>query len=366
MKLRGLTLVLNERCNYRCAYCYKALEPGAPDLSPALARRALDDLWPFLTRDFGLTFAGGEPLLSLDTLRAATDRSEELARGGGRPKGKRARYALTTNGSLIDGPVLDFLARHRFAVTLSFDGLAQDAQRKAGSFGATRKVLEALRSEPRIALGVHSVFTPASAALLSRSLGLLIGWETPRISFAFSIREAWDASTLARLREEMGRLRRMALDVHARTGAFPLDLFSDERPKGVFACAAGQEWLSLSPDGRLWGCSLFADHFRGRERTAEARAFCFGRLGSFRREPERAHARHAVRYARLSQDNFRTADGPCFLCPEVERCEVCPLAAALAGSPIGTIPRSLCEIQRIKSREVARFRAELGHPARRP
>ena len=39
MKLRGLTFVLNEDCNFRCAYCYKKLSRTV--LSYPLARRLL-------------------------------------------------------------------------------------------------------------------------------------------------------------------------------------------------------------------------------------------------------------------------------------------------------------------------------------
>ncbi len=355
MKLRGLTLVLNERCNFRCSYCYKKLEPGARDLDPALARRALDGLWPRLSRDYGLTFAGGEPLLSWDTIRGVTDRAEELAG----LRGKRASYALTTNGSRVRPEVLDFLSRRRFAVTLSFDGLAQDVQRRRGSARKIRGVLEKLRAEPRISLGVHSVFTPAAVGLLSRSLGLLMRWGVPRISFSLSFKTEWDGPSLRKLGAELARLRAAALEHHARTGGFPLEIFTDERPQGVFACAGGHDWLSLSPDGRLWGCSLFADIFRGSERSAGGRAFCFGSLSRFRRRPDVLHARHVVHYDRLSQDNFHSPDGPCFLCPELERCAVCPAAAALTGSPLGVIPRSICETQKIRCREARRFQTEL-------
>lgn len=39
MKLRGLTFILNEDCNFRCAYCYKKLTRAY--LEFPLARRLL-------------------------------------------------------------------------------------------------------------------------------------------------------------------------------------------------------------------------------------------------------------------------------------------------------------------------------------
>jgi len=45
MKIRGLTFVLNEDCNFRCAYCYKKLSRAA--FSFPLARRLLVFFCPF-------------------------------------------------------------------------------------------------------------------------------------------------------------------------------------------------------------------------------------------------------------------------------------------------------------------------------
>jgi hypothetical protein len=48
----------------------------------------------------------------------------------------------------------------------------------------------------------------------------------------------------------------------------------------------------------------------------------------------------------------------CYLCPDLEYCQICPINAAFTGSPLGKIPGYVCEIQRIKAKEKKEFRKE--------
>jgi hypothetical protein len=307
---------------------------------------------PYLTPRFQVSYYGGEPLLSFAALRELTDFVTEQARRSGR----RAGFGLTTNGSLISRDAAAFFGHHRFRVTVSFDGPAQDKQRSPGSSGRVLAALRALRKDRRIRLGVNSVFTPATVGDLARTCRFLLRLDIPTISFALSVLEPWSPKALDRLDAELETLRRVSLARFQRRGDVPLDFFRGNGGRGVFACAGGEHWLTLFPDGRLWGCPLFGDYFRGKGTSAAARAFGFGAWTRFRRDPERIHARHLAHYRRLSQDNFRTDRGACFLCPELERCEVCPVTAVLAGAEWGRVPASVCAIQRVKSRHLRLFR----------
>jgi len=309
---------------------------------------------PYLTKRFQVSFYGGEPLLSFPTIRRIVEFLEERNRSSGRTAG----YAITTNGSLASAEVIDFFGRHKFAVTLSFDGLAQDRQRGEGSFERILSRLQAMKGRPGLDLGVNSVFTPETVDCLADSLQLLMRLGLRRLTWAASIPTPWDAAALNRLEAELTRLRKIVLCHYRRTGKIPLDLFGDDEPEGIFVCSGGKNWLTVNPEGRVWGCPLISDYFRGREASAEAREYCFGTLAGFRRDPKVRHARHTVAYGRLNMDNFSTSRGPCFLCPEVKRCSVCPVSAALSGTPLGRIPDDLCAIQKIKIREQGLFKKE--------
>jgi uncharacterized protein len=121
--LSTLVLEVAQDCNLRCTYCYaEAGTYGAAPclLAPETARRAVR----YLLDNSGdrehvtLVFFGGEPLLNMPAIRAAT--SEAISYGG--KIGKEVRFSLTTNGTLLDPEIVTFLHANRVSVAVSMDG----------------------------------------------------------------------------------------------------------------------------------------------------------------------------------------------------------------------------------------------------
>ena len=121
--LSTLVLEVAQDCNLRCTYCYAdAGTYGAAPclLAPETARSAVR----YLLDNSGdreqvtLIFFGGEPLLNMPAVKAAT--SEAVAYGG--EIGKQVRLSLTTNGTLLDPDIVSFLHAHRVSVAVSMDG----------------------------------------------------------------------------------------------------------------------------------------------------------------------------------------------------------------------------------------------------
>jgi uncharacterized protein len=121
--LATMVLEVAQDCNLRCRYCYA--EGGAYGreprlLAPETARKAVR----FLVRESGgreavtLVLFGGEPLLNMAAVEAAAQ--EAVTRG--EQADKEVRISLTTNGTLLDPNIIDFLRRYRVAVSISLDG----------------------------------------------------------------------------------------------------------------------------------------------------------------------------------------------------------------------------------------------------
>ncbi len=135
------TLVLNvtNKCNLACTYCYEYGEdkiadakkadgtPKASMMTPQIARDSVDML--FRQSDgrgeVTLTFFGGETLLNFGAIRAAVSRAEELAATAKR----RVNFALTTNATLLDDEISEYLIGHRFGVNISVDGAKEEHDR---------------------------------------------------------------------------------------------------------------------------------------------------------------------------------------------------------------------------------------------
>ena len=136
-RISGFTFILTWRCNFRCSYCRQRHEGG--DLAPETLARAVEWISPRLAPGAMVNFFGGEPLLAWDSLVAAVN---GLAGSG--TMARPPRFSLVSNGALLDEERLDFLERHRFFLRLSFDGPAQEENRRRGSRGHIETVIQRL------------------------------------------------------------------------------------------------------------------------------------------------------------------------------------------------------------------------------
>jgi radical SAM protein with 4Fe4S-binding SPASM domain len=157
----------------------------------------------------------------------------------------------------------------------------------------------------------------------------------------------------------MESLKEFFLSFYKRTETIPLSSFKRNFRKGIFVCTAGKNRMTLAPDGKLWGCHLFREYFKGKEGTPEYNKYCFGELDSFIEDYERIYPEVLANYSNLRMDNFYTDDSSCLQCPELEECGICPMDAALSSSVIGKIPCWTCEIKKIFRREKKLFWREL-------
>ncbi len=237
--------------------------------------------------------------------------------------------------------------------------MAQDSQRKKGTFKKIVSTIKELLNCPDIDLEVNSVFSPETVDRISESMEFIMELGVPTIRLSLSILRPWDQASLQSLESEMIRLSKLVLDHHRSAGNIPVVNFRDDSGKGIFTCAAGVDRMAVTPEGKIWGCYLFADYFEGKEDSTEYQGFCFGTLDDFIENHEEVYPRISSRYAQLSMHNFSTPRMSCFLCSELKNCAVCPVNAAFSGVSLGKIPPYVCEIQKIKIRTKKKFRQEL-------
>lgn len=151
-----LILNVTETCNLRCRYCLYGGRYGnqrahsAKRMSVEIATKALDY---FIERSRGLDeanigFYGGEPLLNLDLIKYCVSYAESK-----RPN--VFRYGMTTNGTLIQSEIMDYLVDHKFNLLVSLDGPKEvhdryrvDPQNR-GTWDRVMQNLELLREKSR-------------------------------------------------------------------------------------------------------------------------------------------------------------------------------------------------------------------------
>lgn len=153
--LPQLIFEISANCNLRCAYCVyngnyfnqRSLTPNNMDFETA--RKGIDTVYSHIkdrnSKEFALSFYGGEPLLNAGTIGRVIEYSRERFRGWD------LHYNMTTNLTLLDEASLDMLIKNNISLLVSLDGdkTNHDAKRRDlkgnGTFDRILKNLERIR-----------------------------------------------------------------------------------------------------------------------------------------------------------------------------------------------------------------------------
>ncbi len=122
----NLLLQVTKNCNFKCRYCAFAgdtnLERSHTDQSMdwEVAKKAIDFLYEkgTLSKKISISFYGGEPLLNFRLIKQAVEYADKKFAG------RRLRYAMTTNLSILTDEMIEIIRTHDFFVTVSLDGSA--------------------------------------------------------------------------------------------------------------------------------------------------------------------------------------------------------------------------------------------------
>jgi len=254
-------LFLTHACNLRCTYCYNGA-PFARTMPREVLARAVE--WAFNqgTGPVDLAFFGGEPLLAFDLVREGVERAEAAAARTGRP----VRYRMTTNGTLLTGERLDFLADRRFRVAISLDGPARlhdRARPMAGGAGSHATVVANLAAarERFPDLPVISVLGPANAAEARAILEHVVGLGVRRHHLAIDYHADWDDGSVAALALGLREVADAVADTYRAGRPVAVPILDAKIARHVLhplvaipRCGCGRTQVVVAPSGRFYPC----------------------------------------------------------------------------------------------------------------
>ncbi len=272
-------LLMTNRCNLACTYCYAAAGSHAPqDLPGATARTviqvAFDNARTNGHSQFALSFhGGGEPTLNWPVLTEAVAYVQNLPLA--------CNISLASNG-VWSHRQKDFICENINSVTLSFDGIqaVHDAQRPCRSGrGSFRKVFESIQrlDAASVEYGIRMTAVPNAIERLPESVEFLCretGVRAIQIEGSFTIERGVYADPSSedgnRFIEKFLQAARIASEKNVQV------YYSGARPwviSNTF-CLAPTRALIVTPKGRLVGCFEAAD-----DEHPYARDFTLGRVG---------------------------------------------------------------------------------------
>ena len=272
-------LFLTRRCNMACSYCYLHPErgnpdspvPALPDIDMPLERviQAIDWTLENSVHDgsIGLGFFGGEPFLARTSLVKAVHHAEVRAKELHIPLG----LSIATNGTLLMPPDARFLAKHKFLVQLSLDGIppAHDAHRvytngtpTAAAVLRSLRLLQHHHAHVEIACVITPTtvqWLPESFRRLTRDLGIR------RINLAVSVTDAWDDEGWKSLYNALVMVKDEIVALYREGVTVVVDLFDEKirahidggYKEGQY-CPFGQGKVAIDVDGTIYPCDRIA------------------------------------------------------------------------------------------------------------
>jgi uncharacterized protein len=118
--LAEILIATTWNCNLNCSYCFvrdHELAKELEQMTPIMARQIVDMLDISLCnfKTICIHFYGGESLLNLPAIESMVNRALQKEKG-------RFRFAITTNGSILNSSVFEIFEKGNFQIILSIDG----------------------------------------------------------------------------------------------------------------------------------------------------------------------------------------------------------------------------------------------------
>jgi uncharacterized protein len=256
------TLLLTQRCNLACSYCYVGKQPAT--MSRTTARQVIEFAFRHAPPEerIDLGFFGGEPLLEFELIRSVTRMIEDAP---GFDPG-RVTLTLVTNGTLFSVEIAEFLDAHRIGFGVSCDGPPEihDASRRyPDGSGSGSDVVRTILSaqEAGLPLLVNAVYGPRTLEALPETVRFLSSLGVRQIYLNPDFSAPWSPRDASRLP-----------DVYDRVGRLYVRLYREGRPHFVSLldgkiavilrggyepaerCRMGRAEFAFTPDGGIYPC----------------------------------------------------------------------------------------------------------------
>lgn len=164
--LSTLYILLNEKCNFNCSYCYSAKGRSKQELDINVLCSFIDCFMqpsPDTPQNRTLMFVGGgEPTLSWNAVKKATLYAEKIAQ----ERDLIIKFRLSTNGSILTHEMIDFYKDHKFALQISYDVLPDVQSAQRDKWDIVDKNLKTLLSE-HISCNIRSTITDLNVTRMS-------------------------------------------------------------------------------------------------------------------------------------------------------------------------------------------------------
>lgn len=273
--VKALCLNVAHDCNLRCKYCFAdegEYHGRRALMSEEVGKAALD----FLVKNSGgrknleVDFFGGEPLMNWEVVKKLV----EYGRSIEKEYDKNFRFTITTNGTLLNDEILEFVNKEMGNIVLSIDGRKEvnDSMRpRAGGQGCyddiVPKYQKVAESRHQLRYFVRGTFTHANLDFSEDVKHLAeLGFKQISVEPVVASPEDWYAfkdEDIPIICEEYDKLAKYYIEKHKEGKGFNFFHFNIDLEGGpcvakrLSGCGSGCEYLGVTPWGDLYPCHQF-------------------------------------------------------------------------------------------------------------
>lgn len=274
--IKALCLNIAHDCNLRCKYCFadEGEYKGCRKLMTAeIGKRAID----FVLEKSGprknieVDLFGGEPLIAFDTVKEIVEYTKEKEKN----YNKCVRFTMTTNATLLNDEIMEYLDKNMGNVVLSIDGRKEvndNVRVRVDGSGSYDSILPKIKKMVKMRdkskqYYVRGTFTRDNTDFFEDIRHLAKeGFDEISVEpvvlpneHPLSLRE----EDLPVIFEQYDKLYDEMIKRHKEGNEFKFYHFNIDLQGGpcvykrISGCGAGHEYVAITPDGDIYPCHQF-------------------------------------------------------------------------------------------------------------
>lgn len=275
------TLSITQRCNLVCDYCY--IQKNNSTMSLTTAENIVDKILfnSGLNEKIEIGYFGGEPLLEFGLIKDITN----IIRKHKSYSPDKVVFTITTNGTILSVPIIEYIRDNKFVLCISCDGPAHIQNRhrhfKDGQ-GSSDLVEENIKRAIQIFpfTPVNAVYSPKNLESLPQVVEYLVSLGVERIFLNPDISAAWTAKEAAILPDVFAKIGQLYLDYYLNGQPKHISLI-DSKIAAIFnrgyqtleKCRMGNGELAFGPSGNIYPCERLIG-------SDEGNIHCLGNINS--------------------------------------------------------------------------------------
>ena len=275
--IKALCLNVIHDCNLRCKYCFAdegEYKGCRKPMSAEVGKRAIDYVLENSgnIKNIEVDLFGGEPLMVFDTIKEIVDYAKEKDK----LYNKNIRFTMTTNATLLNDEIIDYIDKNMGNIILSIDGRKEvndNVRIRVDGSGCYDRILPNIkkmvdRRDPSKQYYARGTFTRENTDFFEDVMALANeGFSEISIepvvlpdSHNLSIR----SEDLPKIYEQYDMLYKEMLR-RAENNDNPFKFYHSNIDlnggpcvyKRIAGCGAGHEYVAITPDGDIYPCHQF-------------------------------------------------------------------------------------------------------------